>query len=101
PRTRLSAGWTPVRGRCRARSTSFSRGHDVMAIFGPLLALDPTQPGTAAKSAAGKAYAVDDDALATPLPMTDLSGVTITDALSDANGIIQAFQVEDHDEVVW
>lgn len=72
-----------------------------MAIFGPLLALDPTQPGTVAKSAAGKAYAVDDDALATPLPMTDLAGVTITDALSDANGIIQAFQVEDHDEVVW
>jgi hypothetical protein len=70
-----------------------------MAIFGPILAI--TQTGDIARSAAGKVYAVGDTLFATPLDMTDLSGVTITDALSDTGGVIQPFQVSGHNEVVW
>lgn len=72
-----------------------------MAIFGPFIALDPTQAPTVAKGAAGKAYAVGDEAFLTPLPMTDLSGLPLTDALSDATGLVQAFQVAGHAEIVW
>lgn len=72
-----------------------------MAVFGSFLALDPTQPGVTAKSAAGKAYAIGDDELTTPLAMTDLNGLPLTDALSDANGLVQAFQVAGQSEVMW
>jgi hypothetical protein len=72
-----------------------------MAIFGPFIALDPTQSPMLAKGAAGKAYATDDTGLVTPLAMTDLSGLPISDAVADGNGLVQGINVDGETEVIW
>jgi len=70
-------------------------------VFGPFVAYDPTPPGALVKGAAGKVYATTDTAFATPLSVTDMAGVAMTDIFSSAEGVIEEFKVVDHSQVVW
>lgn len=68
-------------------------------IHGPLLVVDLS--GKPQAGAAGKVYAPDDETFATPLVMTDLSGVTQEFATANAYGYVSELKVADHPEVVW
>lgn len=68
--------------------------------FDSLIALDAPS-GAVARNAAGHLYAPADTAHATPLFVTDLSGVVRTEIVANALGLIEPFRVEDHTLVHW
>src|SRR5690606_44516 len=72
----------------------------VSYAYGPLVAYDPTA-GVLVKSASGRVYALNDTSFVSPLSVTDLQGVTLTDIVSSADGVLPEFKVDDHPSVMW
>ena len=66
--------------------------------FGPLLAYDPAT-GQVARNASGQVYATREGGA--PLTVTTLAGAPLSEVMTNSDGIVPAFVVEDHDEVFW
>lgn len=64
------------------------------------IALD-AQSGGIARSAAGQVYAVSDVLFSAPLSVTDLAGVSRTELVANAMGVLEPFRVQDNPTVVW
>jgi hypothetical protein len=68
--------------------------------FGSLPAVDP-RLSTVARNTTGQVYALSDQTRSTPLPIRDLSGLTMTSVDVGPLGITEPFQVDDQPQVVW
>lgn len=63
-------------------------------------ALDPTTE-TLVRGASGQVYDINDTSGTTPLSVTDLNGLPLSEIKTTEQGITDSFRVEDHPEVIW
>lgn len=63
-------------------------------------ALDPTTE-TLVRGASGQAYDINDTSGTTPLSVTDLNGLPLSEIKTTEQGITDSFRVVDHPEVIW
>jgi hypothetical protein len=71
-------------------------------IYEASVALDPSQGGgVLVRSATGQVYAKSDTALGSPLLVRGVAGEEKTSIVSSSQGVIEAFVVVDHAEVIW
>lgn len=74
-----------------------------MAIyeFDPMVAVDPSLPGSVIVNGSGHVYATTDTNFTTPLVTKALDGSTLSAITTNARGLALAFTVEDHPVVVF
>lgn len=71
----------------------------VLYSYGNFIVIDSN--GNQVRNAVGNLYTIDDTAFVTPVPVTDLSGNTLTDIATDAKGYVaQQFQ-SDQSRLLW
>lgn len=63
-------------------------------------ALDPTTE-TLVRGASGQVYDINDTSGTTPLSITDLNGLPLSEVKTTEQGVTDSFRVEDHPEVIW